>query len=147
MRLANNIKINVFVNKEDDEERIKQKLINLFPFNLEEEKILVQRNKATGFNQKAIIILEVDIEKERHTNAFLKSLCTKLNEQQKAMLPNQENRLDDECNFYIRLDKQKLLKDEFWVIDNGDCFHIKINIAAFPKKKEKAREVVKKIFS
>jgi RNA binding exosome subunit len=43
--------------------------------------------------------------------------------------------------------KQKLLNNELWITDCGECFHIRISIAAFPKKKEVALEVIKKIFS
>lgn len=162
MRLANNIKVSVFVkttNKfvesinqdlqktENDEAAVKKHLLSLFPFDLEEEKIALLRNKTVGFNQREIIILEVELHKERHTNAFLEFLKSKFNEQQKSVILSQENRLDDDCNLFIRLDKAKLLKNEFWIIDTGDCFHIRICIAAFPKKKEKAKEIVEKIFS
>ncbi|MBW2991201.1 hypothetical protein KY348_05870 [Candidatus Woesearchaeota archaeon] len=146
MLLANNIKVNVFVKQEDDEASVKKHLLALFPFDLEQEKIALQRNKAVGFNQREIIILEVDLFKERHTRAFLESFVSKLNEQQKQSLVKQENRLDDDCNLFIRLDKQKLLNGEFWITDSGDCYHIRISIAAFPKKKEKAKQVVEKIF-
>ena len=147
MRFANNIKVSVFVKPEEDEASIKKHLLALFPFDLEQEKIIFKRSNATGFNQKEIIILEVDLKKERHTNAFLNFLKEKLNEQQKAVLVKQENRLDEDCNLFIRLDKEKLLNNEFWIIDSGECYHIRISIAAFPKKKEKARVVVEKIFS
>nr|MCK4929763.1 hypothetical protein [Nanoarchaeota archaeon] len=147
MRFANNIKVSVFVKPEEDEASIKKHLLALFPFDLEQEKIIFNRSNATGFNQKEIVILEVDLKKERHTNAFLNFLKEKLNEQQKSVLVKQENRLDDECNLFIRLDKNKLLNNEFWITDSGECYHIRISIAAFPKKKEKARVVVEKIFS
>ncbi|HHE36835.1 MAG TPA: hypothetical protein ENL16_03405, partial [Candidatus Woesearchaeota archaeon] len=91
--------------------------------------------------------LEVELKKEKHTNAFLKSLKQKLNSQQKSVLVKQENRLDDECNFFIRLDKHKLLNDEYWITDSGDCYHVRISIAAFPKNKESARKVVEQVFS
>ncbi len=147
MRLANHIKVSVFVITEDDEAAVKKHLLALFPFNLEEEKLVLKRSRASGFDQKEIVILEVDLEKERHTNSFLEFFKQKLNEQQKSVLVKQENRLDDECNFFIRLDKKKLLNNEYWITESGECYHIRINIAAFPKKKEKAEEVVRQIFS
>ena len=147
MLLTNNIKISVFVKPEDDEPSVKKHLLALFPFNLEQERIALQRNKATGFNQREIIILEVDLQKERHTNAFLEFFKSRLNEQQKSMIVEQENRLDDDCNLFIRLDKEKLLAGECWITDSGDCYHIRMSIAAFPKKREKAKEVVERIFS
>jgi len=162
MKLAHSIKVSVFIKTtdksvesvsqdlqkpEEDEALIKDKFISLFPFSLDEEKIFLKRSKARGFSQREIIIYEAELSKERHTNAFLKSLKEKLNEQQKEMLMRQENRLDDDCNFFLRLDKQSLLNNSFNITDCGDCYHIRISIAAFPKKKEAALEVMKKIFS
>ena len=63
------------------------------------------------------------------------------------MVVKQEDRLDEECNFFIRLDKEKLMNGECWITDSGDCYHIKISVAAFPKKKERAKQVVEQIFS
>ena len=146
MRLANNIKISVFVKPEDDEAAVKKHLLGLIPFDLDEEKLVLHRNKATGFNQREIIIFEIDFQKERLTNKFLEFLKSKFNEQQKESILKQENRLDDECNFFIRLDKAKLLNGEYWITDSGDCYHIRISIAAFPKKREKAKQVVEQIF-
>ncbi len=162
MKLANSIKVSVFIKTtgkpvesvsqdlqkpEEDEALIKEKFISLFPFSLEEEKLILKRSKAQGFNQRQIIIYEVELSKERHTNAFLKNLKDKLDEQQKKMLISQDNRLDENLDFFIRLDKPCLLSNLFQVTDCGDCFHIKISIAAFPKKREIALEVVKRIFA
>lgn len=147
MKLANNIRLSVFVKPEDDEAAVKKHMLALFPFDLEEEKIVLKRSRASGFNQREIIILEVDLEKERHTNAFIDFFKSRLNEQQKSMVVKQEDRLDEECNFFIRLDKEKLMNGECWITDSGDCYHIKISVAAFPKKKERAKQVVEQIFS
>ncbi|MBN2459225.1 hypothetical protein JXB28_02980 [Candidatus Woesearchaeota archaeon] len=162
MKLAHNVKVNVFIKTtdksvesvsqdlqkpEEDEKLIREKFLGLFPFNLEDEKIPVVRSTATGFNKREIVILEVVLEKERLTNAFLKSLNEKLDPAQRLMLIRQENRLDEKLDFFIRLDKKSLMNNQLNITDCGECFHIKISIAAFPRKREVALEVVKKIFS
>jgi RNA binding exosome subunit len=147
MKLANSIKMTVFAKPEENEEKIREKLINFFSFSLEEEKIPIKRSKATSFNQRQIAIYEVELFKERHTNAFLKLLNSKLDAQQRCMLLSQENRLDDNLDFFIRFSKDHLLNNEFMLTDSGDCYHIRISIAAFPRKREAALDVVKKIFS
>jgi RNA binding exosome subunit len=147
MKLAHNIKVNVFIKLGEDEKLLTEKFLGLFPFSLEEEKIAVVRNRATGFNKREIIILEVMLEKERLTNAFLKSLNEKLDPAQRLMLIRQENRLDDNLDFFLRLDKQCLLSNQLNITDCGECFHIRISVAAFPRKRACALEVVKKIFS
>jgi len=147
MKLAHNIKVNVFIKPGEDEKLLREKFLGLFPFSLEEEKIAVARSTATGFNKREIIILEVMLEKERLTNAFLKSLNEKLDPAQRLMLIRQENRLDDNLDFFLRLDKQCLLNNQLNITDYGECFHIRISVAAFPRKVACALEVVKKIFS
>jgi len=50
--------------------------------------------------------------------------------------------------FFIRLDKAKLLEeDAFWITDCGNCFHIKITLASFPKTRDAALKVVQKWLS
>jgi len=147
MKLANKVKINVFVKPEEDEQKIVEALKQLLPFDLEKEKIMRKKSTVQGFDERKIIIYDITLQKENHTNTFLKFLKQKLNDEQREMLVRQENRLDDDCCFYMRLDKQKLLNNEFYVTDEGECFHITFCVAAFPKKKECAREVVKKMFS
>jgi len=147
MKLANRIKVTVFAKPEEDEATIREKFLCLFPFNLEEEKIPLKKSRATSFNQRQITIYAVELFKDRHINAFLKSIRDKLDEQQKQMLIGQENRLDENLDFFIRLDKQCLFNNQLQVTDCGDCFHIRISVAAFPREKEAALEVMKKIFS
>ena len=113
---------------------------------LKEKLKLIQRT-AFGFNEREIKTLEVNLEKTRHITAFLKNLNNKLNQQQKEVLLKQINsRLDDNLNFFIRFDKNKLLNQEYFITDSGDCFHIKVSIAAFPAKTEKAKEIFQLIF-
>ncbi len=144
MKLAHKIAVNVFCKPEDSEQDILNKLRFLFPFSLEENKIRIKRNSASGFNDGKILIFEVDLIKEKHCNEFLENLKEKLSQEQKDMLIRQINsRLDEKLNFFIRLDKNKLLNEnEFSVTDKGNCYHIKISIAAFPAKREKAITVL-----
>jgi RNA binding exosome subunit len=147
MRLIHNARLNVFCKEEDNEEIITDKLKELLPVDFEKEKLEIKRRVAQGFESKKIITLEIFFEKERHTKLFLENLNEKLSKEQKELLINQaESRLDEELDFFIRLDKQKLLNNEYWVTDSGDCFHIKMAIAAFPKKRDIALGIIREIF-
>ena len=146
MKLANSIKISVFAKGEENEQEIEDKLKQLIPLDLEKEKIAVTKQTATGFNETRIRIIEAMLTKDRHINAFLEKLSENMSEKQKELLIRQkESRLDDELNFFIRLDKEKLLNNEYWVTDSGNCYHIRINIAAFPKRREYALEMIEKV--
>ncbi|MDD5086750.1 MAG: RNA-binding domain-containing protein [Candidatus Nanoarchaeia archaeon] len=147
--LSHNICISVFSKPEDDEENIKNSFISLFPFNLKDEKIELKSKKCLGFNEKKITVFEVSLEKEKHINKFLKSLNEKLSKEQKQLLINQiESRLDNDLNFFLRLNKEKLINEKrLWITDSGNCYHIKIKIAAFPNKKHIASKNIEKMFS
>lgn len=147
--LAHNICITVFCKPEDDIGFITEKLLFLVPFDIKKEKIKLKKRTAVGFNNRKIIILEIYLKKESHTNLFLTDLVKKLTDEQKLLIKKQaESRLDDEFNLFLRLDKSRLINEnKLWLTDKGDCYHIKIKIAAFPKKKEVALNIIDKIFS
>ncbi len=148
MRLINSIHLNVFIKEEEDSAKIAEVMRALIHLNLEKEKLSTKKQSATGFNEKKIVILAITLEKERHLKAFMDHLFLNLGDRQKELLVRQaDSRLDEELNFFLRLDKDRLLSGEYWITDSGNCFHLKINIAAFPRKRELALDLVKKIFS
>ncbi len=147
MRLANFVRLSVFCKEDEDEKQIEEGLRKLLPLDMEKEKINISRQKATGFNEKKILIMEIELRKDRHINSFLESLKANLGSAQKEMLLRQkESRLDTELNFFIRLDKERLHSGEYFVTDSGSCYHIKISIAAFPKTRENALKTLEDIF-
>lgn len=145
MKYANKIQLKVFSNENEDSAKIQEGLLKLVPFNLEEEKLQLKKSIAEGFGQKKIAIYEITLVKEKHTNKFLEALIAKLNSEQKELLSRQiYSRLDKELNFFIRLDKDALINENrYFITDRGNCFHIKISVAAFPATYERAVEVVK----
>ena len=58
-----------------------------------------------------------------------------------------ESRLDDNLDFFLRFGKDEYIRnDKLMLTDSGNCFHIKISIDAFPKKREIALKIADKIF-
>ncbi len=146
MKYAHYIEIRVFSKEQDNEEQIISTIKDVFPFDFDKEKIKIDVKTAFGFENKKIHIITVSVKNERHTNAVLNNLMAKLSEEQKAMLLDQlESRLDDNFHFFIRLEKDLLLSNEYFVTDEGNCFHLTIAIAAYPHKREIAVGLVKKI--
>ena len=79
------------------------------------------------------------IDKDRFIKEFLSNLLEKLSPDTKDLILKQlDSRIDDECKFFLRFDKQKLLEEDYlWLTDKGDCYHIAVTVAAFPAKKER----------
>jgi len=147
MKLVNNILLTVFCREEENSQQILNVMKGLCPFDLDSENVEVKKETALGFNEKKITIFKIFIEKEKHTNEFINKLKQELSDEQKQLLLRQlSSRLDDESYFYIRLDKEKLIMEKrLWITDSGNCFHLKLSIAAFPKKREIAEKIVNEI--
>lgn len=149
MKFANNIRLTVFAKPEEDAVKIKEKLASLIPFSLEQEKIQIKESKATSFNDREIRIFEIFIEKESHTNLFIDNILSRLSIETKELLIKQlDSRIDNECNLFLRFSKDRFnTEGNLWLTDQGNCFHIKINLACFPKKKENAIAMAKDKFN
>ncbi|MBI3052284.1 hypothetical protein HYY74_07585 [Candidatus Woesearchaeota archaeon] len=148
MKFANSVTIRVFVKDGEDYDAVHAAFRSLVPLDLEKEKVLVRQQAAVGFNERRIGILEIVLVKDRHIRAFLDFLRERLGERQRQLLIHQkESRLDSGLDFFVRLDKDKLLAGEFFVTDSGNCFHVKIGIAAFPRKRGIALIAVERLLS
>jgi RNA binding exosome subunit len=147
MKWIHRATLRVFAKQEENIGTLRESLRALVPFDLEEAKIEVKQQSATGFNDRKIKILTITLTKTAHTNDFLQFLLDTLTEGQKGILMAQaESRLDKELDYFIRIDKETWTKDrKIELTDSGNCYHIKLSLAAFPKKKETALQLLEKL--
>ena len=148
MKQAHLIQIKVFSYEKDNESLILDKFLKFFPFELKDEKIELKKDIAEGFQGKKITIYEVTLNKNKHIKIFIENLAKIIDDDQKKLiLLQKDTRLDDNLDFFLRFYKDEYLKnDKLIVTDSGNCFHIKISVAAFPKKREIALEIIEEIF-
>ena len=149
MKHAHLIKLTVFSYENEGSQPVLDAFLMFFPFNLEESKADFRKTNAAGFNQSKIKIFEATLTKNNLITQFLKNLLNNLGESQKSMMLAQlESRLDKNLDFFIRFDKDSWINEKKLVLtDSGRCFHLKISIAAFPKKREIALNAIKDLFS
>ncbi|MBN1386541.1 hypothetical protein JW968_06245 [Candidatus Woesearchaeota archaeon] len=153
MKLAHNVEVSVFIKPEDDGQKTVDKLCSLFPFDIKDEKLKKSElfydiSSVKSFGDRTIQIHKVVIRKSSLLNQFLKHLMHSLSQEQKELIARQlDSRVDDNGNFFMRLDIEKILQDQFWICDEGSCFHIRINLASFPKTKERALEVARQVLA
>ncbi|MAH01973.1 MAG: RNA-binding domain-containing protein [Candidatus Woesearchaeota archaeon] len=149
-KTAHQIKIKVFSYEKNNEDNklILDKFLEFFPFNLEDEKIELKKTEAEGFHEKKIKVFEATLIKEKHIKNFLENLNQKLdNEEKNKIISQLDSRLDDNLDFYLRFDKGEYLKkNELKLTDSGNCFHVRMSIAAFPKKRDIGLGIVKDVF-
>ena len=150
MKIAHQIKIKVFSYEKinEDNKLILDKFLELFPFDLKDEKIELKKTWAEGFHEKKIIVFETILNKEKHIKRFLENLNQKLgNEEKNRIISQLDSRLDDNLDFFLRFDKEEYLKNNnLTITPSGNCFHVSMSIAAFPKKRDSALRIVKGIF-
>ena len=60
----------------------------------------------------------------------------------RGILEDIDARVDDDCVFYVRLDKQKAVCGEYAITHGGDVISITAKIMAHPAKKEVALKVI-----
>ena len=145
MKYAHLARLTVFSYEFEDGKKILDAFLKFFPFNLEENKINVKKSAATGFNEKKIEVIELTLAKNKLVSQFLENLSNKLDQEQKnTILSQSESRLDENLDFFLRFDKESWIKQEKLLLtDSGKCFHVKISMASFPKKREIALNLVK----
>jgi RNA binding exosome subunit len=144
MRLAHNIVLSVFIKPEEDAQSIEKAFLSLVPLDLAQEKIKLERTTAEGFEQRKIKILTIRLTKHRHIQAVLERLNENLSETEKERLRT-ENRTHD-LTFYMRLDKKAAQEGKYSLTDGGECIHIKLVLAAYPKTDEAAKAIVPLLF-
>ena len=147
MGVAHSVTVRVFCGEEESESEVLNGLKSLMPFDLEKERIAINRQNALGFSDRKITIVEAVLTKKRHVKAFFDNLLEKISAPDKQMLLRQlDSRVDDDANFFVRLEKETLAKrNELLVTDGGNCYHVKIKIAAYPSSKENAIKLMKEL--
>ena len=88
-----------------------------------------------GEHGNVMTILEARLTKQREFNALFKKLGPEICG---WIVDDIENRIDDDCVFYIRLDKQKAVQGIYEVAHHGDVIAITGKVQAHPAKKEVA---------
>ena len=147
MKLAHSIVITVFARTEENIPEIKEALVRFVGMDLEKEKLKVAEEKATSAEGFVIMILSITLQKDRHIQEFLERMNGKLNAEDKDTIVKQYlTRVDDDLNFFVRLEKNALIANECKLTDGGNCYHIKMHLASYPAKIELGKEIVKKIF-
>lgn len=95
-----NLCFRAFCQATEDEVKVKTAL--LFASGGKDEKL--KRTKCEGYHGNPIIILDICIVSSRAIKSFFQRLSEV---DRKALLNDLERRIDEDCAFYFRLDKQE----------------------------------------
>lgn len=147
MKLLNNIKIRFISEDKEQLEQVVDKL--LFWAEIEDEsKADLVIEEATGLKDQLIYVMHLMITNSKQVKLMLENIKTHIDEDNsKTIIETVESRVDDDLNLFLRFETKESCEEKLVLTDEGKCIHFTLNLAAFPKKREKAIEIVKQIFS
>lgn len=123
--------------------------INVFGYATENEELIYEAiSKLAGTDEiecdvadsehgNRLIILSCELTKQREIVPIFVNLGRDLINE---LLNDLEKRIDDDCVFYLRLNKQDLVQDRCVIAHHGDVLSITGKIVSHPARKEIATE-------
>jgi RNA binding exosome subunit len=141
---AHNIQLRAFYTPELLEEG-KQAFKQILPKEVEVKEELLEPETEGGVFTKPLCVLTALVSKQSQVKELLKTIVSGLSVEDLSELKNTlDSRVDDDCNLYLRLDKKALTEGRL-ILHTRDAIQVRIKPACFPKKKEKALEVVREL--
>jgi RNA-binding protein len=126
----------------EDVSRVVKALGNILP-----PETPVEAEQTEGYFGNSITILSACIDKKKQTEAYIHLLREKLPPEDLAELRKElPARVDEECDFYLRLSKQDAYLGDFRISYADDSIAIRSRIAAFPAKYESALAQLREYF-
>lgn len=96
-------------------------------------------DECEGEHGNVMTILEARLSRQRQYRTLFGNLGAPVRE---WILEDMDNRLDDDCTFYLRLDKQKAVQGEYVPAHHGDVIAVTGKVQAHPARKEVAARVL-----
>jgi RNA binding exosome subunit len=93
-----------------------------------------------GLHNNPLTVVDVSLTKNKEYATLFANLGEDIIRQ---ILEDLEQRIDDDCVFYMRLDKQKAVCGEYEISHGGDVISITAKVMAHPAKKEVAVQVMR----
>ena len=93
-----------------------------------------------GLHNNPLTVVDANLSKNKEYATLFTNLGNDILVQ---LLDDLDSRVDDDCVFYMRLDKQKAVCGEYEISHGGDVISITAKIMAHPAKKEVALGIIR----
>ena len=101
-------------------------------------------SQTQGHHGNEILVIETHAKGGRQAELLFGKLSSSdLNE----MIDTIDDRMDESCNLFIRIDKQRAFDGEVVLTRGDDVIAIRIKVAAYPAKKEAAARRAKDLLN
>jgi RNA binding exosome subunit len=124
------VDLRTFCYSTEDEKRVEAALRTFLP-----EETEIEREVTEGFHGDRILVFSVRLERADDVRHVLAKL-TELGDFDR-LLEELDERIDDNCAFFIGLDKQAAYNGD---VELGDGLMLRGKVEAYPAKKERAIE-------
>jgi len=124
------VDLRAFAYATEDEKRVAQALRSFLPEGTE-----LERNESDGHYGDRIVVLSARVENADDIRHVLTRVAEVDDLEQ--VLDELDDRVDDNCSFFLTFDKQTAFED---VIERGDGITLRAKVEAYPAKREAAIE-------
>lgn len=124
------VDLRTFCYATEDEKRVEQALRRFLP-----EEFDLERVENTGHHGDRIVVLSARVETADNVRHVLRQLSDLADIER--VVAELDQRVDDNCSFFLRLDKQQAFKG---VVARGQGITLRAKVEAYPAKKETAVE-------
>ena len=129
------VKIRLFCYATEDEERLHDLIVSVAGTDEADAEI------SDGHHGNQMIIFSADLKGDAECRELFRRLGKDIVSE---IAGNIDGRMDDDCVFYMRLDKQAAVSGRYAIAHHGDVVSITCKIASHPAKKELAVNNMKK---
>ncbi|PSQ29166.1 hypothetical protein BRD06_03220 [Halobacteriales archaeon QS_9_67_15] len=130
------VDLRAFCYATEDEERVERALMTYLP-----EDVELDRAVSEGHHGDRIVVLSARVERADEIRHVLDGLGEL--DDVDTVVEELEERVDDDCAFYLTLDKQAAFSGE---VRRGDGITVRTKVEAYPAKKHKAVENAREVF-
>lgn len=123
------VKIRLFCYSTEDETRLEELMTSINGGND------FQKELTEGHHGNTLVIMESEMTKDRETRPLFAGLGMELVSE---IIDDLDNKIDEDCVFHLRLDKQKALGGEYRIAHHGDVISVTAKIVSHPARKENA---------
>lgn len=108
---------------------------------------VISETNTSGYYDNPITLFEAHIEKRRDCRQLTDRIKENLDQAGMSRLMDElPLRVDDDCNLYIRFDKQEAYQGRFVTTRSSDAVLMKIKLKVYPARREKALKVAETLF-
>jgi len=126
----------------EDPEKVRSALKLLFPPRgrlAKKDSITVHETITTGYHDNPIIVMEAELKQNKDCQYLVDRIREHLGPAGISQLAAElENRVDDDCNLYIRFNKQEAYLGKLMTTTKSDSILIRMKIKAYPARADKA---------